>query len=56
MHNVIDTAKEKGWNEGLAEGIEQGIEKVAMSMKENGLSVNEIAKITGLSEEIIDLL
>jgi predicted transposase/invertase (TIGR01784 family) len=52
--NTVDTAHEKGWNEGRevgrAEGREEGIEEnkrnTARSMKEDGLPLGVIAKYT----------
>ena len=66
--NTVDTAHEKGWNEGRevgreegrAEGREEGIEEnkrnTARSMKEDGLPLGVIAKYTKLSIEEIETL
>ena len=42
--------------EGRAEGIEEGIMKVARNMKESGAGLADIVKFTGLNEEQIKLL
>lgn len=66
--NTVDTAHEKGWNEGRevgreegrAEGREEGIEEnkrnSARSMKEDGLPLGVIAKYTKLSIAEIETL
>ncbi len=54
---ILDYAREEGLQEGkqegrqvgLQEGIERGVQNVAKTMLEAGYSVEEIAKITGLS-------
>lgn len=45
LKNVVDTAER--------EGIQKGIEQVAINLKATGMPVAEIAKVTGLSEEVI---
>lgn len=56
LKNVVDTSKE----EGIAEGIEKGIEKrnfeIAKKMKEKGMSNAEIKELTGLSDMEINKL
>jgi predicted transposase/invertase (TIGR01784 family) len=51
-----EQGREEGRGEGREEGREQGIQEVAKSMKQAGLSVEEIARYTGLSETEIDSL
>ena len=67
-NNVIDTAIQKGiargMEEGLVKGMEEGIAKgewmkaqtIAGNLKNAGLSIAEIAKVTGLSEDEINSL
>ena len=51
--SAINTAEKRGREEGIAEGIKEGIEKekfnIALNMLENGMSVEVVEKITGLS-------
>jgi len=64
LKNVTDTARgegfEEGKEEGREEGLEQGIEKgkqdVAKKMLQSGLSIEEIAVFTGLTESQIRTL
>ena len=55
-----EAATKKGYNEGMQKGIEEGMQKgiytVARNMKQMGLSIADIAKATGLSEEEITIL
>ena len=44
------------WLEGKAEGLQEGIAKVAQNMKAMGMSDKQIAAATGLSEETIKSL
>ena len=65
---MIDTAIQKGiargMEEGLVKGMEEGIAKgewmkaqtIAGNLKNAGLSIAEIAKVTGLSEDEINSL
>ena len=54
----------KGMEEGIAKGMEKGIAKgewmkaqtIAGNLKNAGLSIAEIAKVTGLSEDEINSL
>ncbi len=71
LKNVLDTAKEEGYElgmeagiekgievgieKGIEKGIEVGIEKVARNAIKMGMSVDEIAGLTGLSVEQIKL-
>ena len=47
---------EKGQKEGQEQGIAQGIRKVAMSMLQNGYSVEETVKVSGLSADVVESL
>ncbi|MEZ4884873.1 MAG: Rpn family recombination-promoting nuclease/putative transposase [Chitinophagales bacterium] len=49
LKNVVDTSKEEGREEGIEVGIEVGIKKVAISMKQAGISNKVIAEHTGLT-------
>jgi predicted transposase YdaD len=57
LKGVIDTAfdegKAEGIAEGKAEGLAEGIRVIAIQAKRMGLSVADIQKLTGLSEEEI---
>lgn len=56
LKNSIDTAYDEGKAEGLAEGKAEGIRLTAQKLKQEGLSVEMIAKVTGLTvEEIVGL-
>ena len=62
--NVLEGAKEEGFEKGRAEGIaagmakgiEKGISFIAKNMKSLGFPVSEISKATGLTEEDINSL
>lgn len=53
---VYDYAQKTAYDEGKAEGMEKGMEKVAKAAKQMGLSIADIKKLTGLSESEIDKL
>lgn len=67
-HNVIDTAIQKGEAKGRAKGIEKGkaegiaegelikARAIALNLKNAGLSITEIATVTGLSVDEINSL
>ena len=54
--NVMEGAKEEGFEKGMAKGIEKGISFIAKNMKSLGFPVSEISKATGLTEEDINSL
>lgn len=56
LKGVVDTARDEGKAEGLIEGIEQGIRLTAQKLKQEGLSVEMIAKVTGLTVAEIENL
>ncbi|TAE57973.1 MAG: hypothetical protein EAZ89_03620 [Bacteroidetes bacterium] len=60
LKNVIDTSFEEGKLEGKLEGIQEGVYEgkleVALQMKKSGFSIDEIARLTGLSPEDIRIL
>ena len=61
---LLDLAEKKGIEKGIKEGIEQGVEKgaekitreIALKMIENGMDINLISNITGLSIEELEKL
>ncbi len=56
LKGVIDTAFDEGKTEGRSEGKMEGKVEVAKSAKQMGLSVTDIAKLTGLTEDQINQL
>ena len=58
--NMVASAKEEGMKEGMEEGIKEGIEKSKMIMAKRLLkekmTIEQIVKITELSEEEIEKL
>lgn len=60
LKNCFDTAIREGRKEGLREGLREGFEKVsidvARQLKAEGISIAQISRITGLSEEKIEEL
>lgn len=67
-NNILNTAHDSGYEkgriegrqEGREEGIEIGIEKgkveIIKTMKSNGVSPNDIARMTGIDKELISQL
>ena len=61
QNEALGTARTEGWDEGRKEGMKEGMEKgieegkaeVAHNMKASGMSLADIAKYTGLTEEQI---
>lgn len=53
QNDVLDTAKMEGRAEGRAEWRAEGIMLTAKNLKAMGLSIADIIKATGLSEEDI---
>ena len=56
MKNVVDTAKEEGREEGREEGSRNAKYEIAKQLKENKMTLEEIAKITGIDKEEIENL
>jgi predicted transposase/invertase (TIGR01784 family) len=64
LNNVIDTAFDEGEQKGIEKGLEQGIEQgaaleksnIAKAMLENGLSVDQVVSMTGLTKQQIESL
>ncbi len=54
--NALDYMKKEGREEGRAEGKREALLAVAEGMKEQGIDVKAILKITGLTKEQIDQL
>ena len=61
-YNIIDSAEkialkkglEIGHEQGLAEGLEQGVLLAARKILSQGMPVDGVVKVTGLSEDVID--
>ena len=53
IKNVVDTAREEGFNEGIKKGVEM---ITAKKMKAEGFTTKQIKKITGLTEDEIERL
>lgn len=56
LKNTMDYAIEQAEAKGLAQGIEKGILLVAKNMKQAGMPIADIAKLTGLNESDIAAL
>ena len=54
--SALDASFEDGEEKGREEGLKEGISKVALSMKQSGILLSEIIKLTGLSSEEIEQL
>ena len=54
--SALDASFEDGEEKGREEGLKEGISKVAVSMKQSGILLSEIIKLTGLSSEEIEQL
>ena len=62
--NAINTARKEAKEEGMAEGMEKGLAEgmskahceTAKKMKAKGFDSKEIAELTGLTEQEIELL
>jgi predicted transposase/invertase (TIGR01784 family) len=50
---VVTTAEDKGFAKGKAKGLQEGIEKVALSLYKIGRPISEITEVTGLNEETL---
>jgi len=59
-NTLIASSEKKGWNEGMKAGIKEGQKtktiEIAQNMKQYGMPLSDIAKMTGLSEEEINKL
>ena len=53
QNDVLDTARDEGRAEGLAEGRAEAISSIVLAMKQHGMPLEEISKLTGLSIESI---
>ena len=54
--SLIEEGIEKGIEKGREEGREEGQRKMVRNMHENGLSVSEIANLTGLKKAEVEKL
>ena len=48
--------KAAGFADGKASGFADGIKEVAKALKKNGMDIQEISKLTGLSKEEVENL
>ena len=48
--------KASGFADGRASGFADGIKEVAKALKKNGMDIQEISKLTGLSKEEVENL
>ena len=53
---IIGTAERRGLKQGIQKGIQKGIQQTAQNLKNNGVSIEIIAKCTGLSIEEVEAL
>ena len=57
---IIGTAERRGLKQGMEKGLQQGIQQAknetAQNLKNNGVSIEIIAKCTGLSLEEVEAL
>lgn len=53
---LIEQGIQKGIQKGKKEGMQEGIEAIAIKMKKQGLSIQLIQQITGLSKKKIEEL
>ena len=56
VNEGIEKGIEKGIERGIEKGIWEGIEKTAIKMLDMNMSIDDICKITGLSEKRIKAL
>ncbi len=56
LNEAFSEGEAKGKAEGKAEGIIEGVRKTALNAKKMGLSISDVAKMTGLSEDEIEKL
>jgi predicted transposase/invertase (TIGR01784 family) len=54
--NVLNSAEKNGIEKGEAKGISQAMHKVALSLKKEGLPIETISRVTGLSIEEINAI
>ena len=52
----IAKGKAAGFADGKASGFADGIKEVAKALKKNGMDIQEISKLTGLSKEEVENL
>jgi predicted transposase/invertase (TIGR01784 family) len=53
IYELPNSWRDKGRKEGKQEGIQEGIQKVALEMLKKGLSIELIAEVTKLEENVI---
>ncbi len=53
----FEDGEESGIQKGLQQGLQQGILKVISSMRSNGMSIDEISRVTNISiNEIMEIV
>ena len=55
-YNIIDSAEKIALKKGLEIGREEGLLLAARNMLSQGMPVDIVVKVTGLSEDVIDKL
>ena len=53
LEKIVEEAETKGMEKGMEKGIAEGVLQTARNMKACGVSISDIQKFTGLSEETI---
>lgn len=56
MAFTYDIEKDALYQKGKAQGIEEGILQIALKMKKEGFSAEDIVKATGLTKEQVERL
>ncbi|MBP7496942.1 MAG: PD-(D/E)XK nuclease family transposase [Bacteroidales bacterium] len=56
IKNSLDTAREEGKIEGKEEGLKEGVDKIALNCLKEGLPLDVIIKLTGLTKQQIEKL
>ena len=51
-----EEAREEGWNSGCEHGRQEGIERTAANMLQDGMSPEKVAQLTGLTIERVEKL
>ena len=53
---MINTARNWGYDDGKADGLEEGKKAIAKNLLKDGISIKVVSKNTGLSEEELNKL
>ena len=51
-----EEGREEGWNSGCEYGRQEGIEQTAVNMLQDGMSLEKVAQLTGLTIERVEKL